>query len=142
MLKVWFLVRLTTVTNTAEQADQPHAKAVPVADLIADLDIHDGVTATLLAAAQQACCTQSNSGCAGALEERTAGNGIRHKEILLIDRKKRIPEYSNLFIPFLPARCKGFGAEFTAFSQEYHPSGERPFTCVSLVLTRFNRLGV
>ena len=75
----------------AEQAGQHHAKAIPVADLIADLDIHDGVTATLLAAAQQACCTQSNSGCAGALEERTAG-------------------------------CKGSGAEFTAFSQEYHPS--------------------
>ena len=137
-----FVTGLCRCGINVEQAGQLNAKAVPVADLITDLDIHDGGAAVLLAAAQQACCAQSSNGCAGALEEGTAGNGVGHKINPPFDRKNRIPECSILFIPFLSERCKGLGAEFTAFSQEYHPSWVRPFTCVSLVLTRFNRLGV
>ena len=69
-----FVTGLCRYGINVEQAGQLNAKAVPVADLITDLDIHDGGAAILLAAAQQACCAQSSNGCAGALEEGTAGN--------------------------------------------------------------------
>ena len=178
-----FVTGLCRCGINVEQAGQLNAKAVPVADLITDLDIHDGGAAILLAMAAAVCAVVNggylmqpyvvseildDSGnvvekteptvirqviseetssimrdmILSVVEEGTAGNGVGHKINPPFDRKNRIPECSILFIPFLPERCKGFGAEFTAFSQEYHPSWVRPFTCVSLVLTRFNRLGV
>lgn len=55
------------------------------------------------------------------------------------------PESSTLFIPFLVHRCKSFGEQFTGISPQYDGIsvlGVRPLTWVSLVLTRFSRLGV
>ena len=71
--------RLYRVLRQVEHAGQLHAQAVPVADGVADLDLHHSIVAVGLAAAQQAGCAQYGGRCTGALEEAAAGNDSRHK---------------------------------------------------------------
>ena len=60
-----------------EDAGELDAQIVPVADLIAHLDL-DGVAGAGAAAAQHGSSAQSGGGSAGALEEGAAGNLIGH----------------------------------------------------------------
>ena len=66
----------------SKDAGQLDRQIVPVADLIADLDL-DGRVIAGLAAAQHSSSAQSSGRSTGDLEEGAAGNLVRHKACLL-----------------------------------------------------------